>query len=104
MIFGMNQQQLAVRSGQCPLFRYNPGRTDHHKSPFMHDSLRPSVPLTDYISGELRYRGLNVVCPNEVEAILAEARKVINPKWGAHEEMATYNAMDFIPEKASIVH
>ena len=70
----------------------------------MLDSLRPSIPLTDYINGELRYRALNIACPDEAEAILAEAQKVINRKWGVYEEMATHNAMDFIPEKASPVH
>ena len=104
MTCGMNQQQLAVRSGHWPLFRYNPGRTDHHENPFMLDSLRPSIPLTDYIDGELRYRALNIACPDEAEAILAEAQQVINRKWGVYEEMATHNAMDFIPEKASTVH
>nr|WP_286198378.1 thiamine pyrophosphate-dependent enzyme [Salinisphaera sp. G21_0] len=104
MTHGMEQQRLAVRSGHWPLFRYNPGRTEHHENPFELDSLRPSVPLTDYIRGEVRYRALNIACPDEAEAILDEAQKVINRKWGVYEEMATHNAMDFVPEKASAVH
>lgn len=104
MTHGMKQQRLAVRSGHWPLFRYNPGRTELHENPFELDSLRPNVPLTDYIRGEVRYRALNIACPDEAEAILAEAQKVINRKWGVYEEMATHNAMDFVPEKASAIH
>ena len=104
MTHGMEQQRLAVRSGHWPLFRYNPGRTDHHENPFELDSLRPNVPLTDYIRGEVRYRALNIACPDEAGAILEEAQKVINRKWGVYEEMATHNAMDFVPEKVSAVH
>ncbi|OED44937.1 pyruvate:ferredoxin (flavodoxin) oxidoreductase [Endozoicomonas sp. (ex Bugula neritina AB1)] len=104
MTYGMEQQRLAVRSGHWPLFRYNPGRTDFHENPFELDSLRPNVPLTDYIRGEVRYRALSIACPEEAEGILSEAQKVINRKWGVYEEMATHNAMDFVPEKTSAVH
>ncbi|MGI2028024.1 hypothetical protein [Endozoicomonas acroporae] len=104
MTHGMEQQRLAVRSGHWPLFRYNPDRTEHHENPFELDSLRPSVPLAEYIRGEDHYRALNIACPDEAEAILDEAQKVINRKWGVYEKMATHNAMDFVPEKASAVH
>ncbi len=101
---GLEQQKRAVQSGHWPLFRYNPAHTDQNENPFMLDSLRPSIPLKDYIHGEMRYRALNVICPGEAEDILEEAQRVIERKWGVYEEMATHNAMDFVPEKASTIY
>ncbi len=104
MVNGMKQQRLAVRSGHWPLFRYNPALTEQGDNPFILDSLRPSIPLKDYVMGEMRYRMLARSCPDEAEQLLEEAQQVISRKWGVYEEMATHNAMDFVPERASAIH
>lgn len=104
MAQGMQQQRLAVRCGHWPLFRYNPALKAQGDNPFILDSLRPSIPLKDYVKGEMRYRMLARACPDEAEKLLAEAQQVIRRKWGVYEEMATHNAMDFVPERASAIH
>ena len=56
MTKGMDQQYRAVASGYWPLIRYDPVLRADGDNPFLLDSPRPRIPLTDYTSRELRYR------------------------------------------------
>ncbi len=49
MMYGMDQQKLAVQSGYWPLFRYNPDLVKQRKNPLQLDSRPPSVPLQKYM-------------------------------------------------------
>ncbi|PVZ72578.1 pyruvate:ferredoxin (flavodoxin) oxidoreductase [Pelagibaculum spongiae] len=100
---GMRQQKLAVECGHWPLFRYNPSLRDQGLNAFRLDSLRPSVPLKEYINGEMRYRLLTRAAPKEAEGLLQEAQNLIQRKWGVYEEMAVHNSLDFVPEKLATV-
>jgi pyruvate-ferredoxin/flavodoxin oxidoreductase len=44
MMYGLEQQKLAVNSGHWPLWRYNPALALEGKNPFKLDSKAPSVP------------------------------------------------------------
>ncbi len=52
------QQELAVKSGHWPLFRYDPRREEEGQNPLLLDSQRPSVPYREFIKNEPRFRGL----------------------------------------------
>ncbi len=56
MTKGLNQQDLAVKSGMWPLYRYNPELAAKGKSPLSLDSKEASIPLADYMQGENRFR------------------------------------------------
>lgn len=43
------QQDLAVKSGHWPLFRFDPGRIQQGLNPLHLDSAEPSIPYGDYI-------------------------------------------------------
>lgn len=86
---GLHQQQLAVKSGHWPLFRYNPALRDVGDNPFSLDSLRPSIPLEEYRMNEARYQILQRSHPETAAEVTAAAQKVAERKWQLYEELAT---------------
>ena len=61
---GMNNVQAemkkAVDCGLWPLYRYNP---DKAEKPFSLDYKQPSVPVSEFLDGEVRYAGLKIKYP-----------------------------------------
>jgi pyruvate-ferredoxin/flavodoxin oxidoreductase len=92
---GMNQQWLAVNSGHWPLVRYDPAVRAIAGNPFQLDSLRPRVPLGEYLYNELRYRMLRDADPEEAERLLDLAQEAVDQRWQTYEEMATRGADRF---------
>jgi pyruvate-ferredoxin/flavodoxin oxidoreductase len=87
--YGLNQQDLAVASGYWPLLRYDPAMRDVGEAPFRLDSVRPHVPLRDFVYNELRYRALTLSRPDEAEALLAQAQADVDAKYRAYEDFAS---------------
>ena len=52
------QQELAVKTGHWPLFRYDPRREQEGLNPLLLDSPKPSVSYHEFIKNEPRFRGL----------------------------------------------
>ena len=52
------QQELAVKTGHWPLFRYDPRRAQQGQNPLTLDSPKPSVSYREFIKNEPRFRGL----------------------------------------------
>lgn len=88
MTKGLDQQDKAVKSGYWPLLRYNPVLAREGHNPFILDSLRPTLKLSDYTSGELRYRILEHSYPHRARALMADAQRTVSAKWQLYEEMA----------------
>lgn len=95
---GIQQQQLAVKSGYWPLYRYNPALHSSGRNPFLLDSLRPKIDLSEYIYREGRYRSLKDRNPTEALRLLGLAEQVVRQKWSVYEEMATRDVHEFIPD------
>jgi pyruvate-ferredoxin/flavodoxin oxidoreductase len=55
--------QLAVKSGYWPLYRYNPMLAAEGKNPFILDSKEPDGSLQEYLAGEVRYAALQMIFP-----------------------------------------
>ncbi|MCJ7733968.1 MAG: hypothetical protein MUP11_05415, partial [Anaerolineales bacterium] len=89
---GLDQQDLAVKSGTWPLYRYNPDRAEEGKNPLQLDSKAPSIPLVEFAYNELRYRSLLKSNEERAEKLMKQAQKGINNRWSLYEQMA---AMDF---------
>jgi len=72
---GMNEQKKAVQSGRWPLFRYNPALKAQGKNPLTIDSKPPTIPVSDFMNGENRFRALQKTNPEMAERLakLAEA-------------------------------
>ena len=88
MAKGLDQQDLAVKSGIWPLYRYNPDRADEGKNPLQLDSKAPSIPLMEYAYNELRYRSLLKSNEERAEKLMKEAQKEVNKRWSLYEQMS----------------
>ena len=92
---GLGQQYRAVASGYWPLVRYDPMLRAAGGNPFMLDSPRPRIALTDYTQRELRYRSLSNTDPTEAERLGALAQEAVDQRWDTYEEMAARGAHRF---------
>ncbi len=88
MADGLSQQDLAVKSGIWPLFRYNPDRVDEGKNPLQLDSKAPSIPVMEYAYNELRYRSLLKSNEERAEKLMKAAQKEIDKRWSLYEQMS----------------
>jgi len=94
---GLEQQSLAVSSGYWPLIRYNPMLRQIKKNPFVLDSPRPPIPLTEYAYRELRYKDLLRANPEEAGYLMRLAQEIVDLRWQNYENMAKWKAEDFQP-------
>tara|TARA_R110002073_G_scaffold68921_9_gene171133 strand:+ start:10614 stop:14195 length:3582 start_codon:yes stop_codon:yes gene_type:complete len=95
---GLAQQKRAVDSGHWPLIRYNPVLREQGLNPFSLDSLRPSMPLSEYRKHESRFQVLAATNSEEAKRLMSIAQQVSLRKWGVYEEMATRSAQEFHPD------
>jgi pyruvate-ferredoxin/flavodoxin oxidoreductase len=94
---GLNQQKLATASGYWPLIRYNPALRDVGKKPFVLDSPRPHIPLSEYAYNENRYRVLLQTNPEEAEKLMRSAQELVEVRWQTYEHMAKQDPPRFQP-------
>jgi pyruvate-ferredoxin/flavodoxin oxidoreductase len=64
-------------------------------NPFLLDSPRPRIALTDYTRRELRYSALANSDPAEAERLGGLAQLAVRQRWQTYEEMATRPAQRF---------
>jgi pyruvate-ferredoxin/flavodoxin oxidoreductase len=82
------QQNLAVKSGHWPLFRFDPGRIKDGKNPLHLDSAKPSIPYREYIQTETRFSMLWHTHPDNAERFLEQAQKEVNHRYHYYEQLA----------------
>ena len=95
MKLGLDQQYRAVNCGHWPLIRYNPVSRWEGANPFLLDSPRPRLKVTDYIYRELRYKTLLTADPAEAERMAELAQITVDQRWAQYEAMARQPASDF---------
>lgn len=88
---GLTQQQLLVKSGLWPLYRYNPDNATKGKNPLKLDSKAPSIPVSDFAYNEARYRVLTQNDESRAETLLKAAEKDAHARWRLYEQMAEMN-------------
>ncbi len=88
MAKGLNQQKLAVDSGAVLLYRYDPRLAAEGKSPLQIDSKPPSIPLSDFIYTENRYRMLQQADPATAARLLAAAQADVQARWQMYQHLA----------------
>ncbi|MBW1792131.1 MAG: pyruvate:ferredoxin (flavodoxin) oxidoreductase, partial [Deltaproteobacteria bacterium] len=91
-----HQQDLAVKSGLWPLYRYNPNRIKERKNPLQLDSKAPSVPFKDFAYNEVRFNSLLRSDEKRAEKLMKSAQKSIDERWALYKQMAE---MDYSLEK-----
>jgi pyruvate-ferredoxin/flavodoxin oxidoreductase len=92
---GLQQQYNAVASGHWPLIRYDPMVRASNGNPFLLDSPRPRLQLSEYRKGELRFRSLSNSDPAEAERLTDLAQQTVQQRWQVYEDMATRSAAEF---------
>ncbi|MEL7043987.1 MAG: thiamine pyrophosphate-dependent enzyme, partial [Pseudomonadota bacterium] len=86
------QQDLAVKSGHWPLFRFNPKRQEKGQNPLQLDSRAPSVPYRQYMESETRFAMLWNSHPDTAETLAREAQAEIDQRFRHYQQLA---AMDW---------
>jgi len=78
---GMEQQDLAVKSGYWPLYRFDPRRIDEDKNPLQLDSRAPKIKFKEYAYNENRYKILDRTNPKAAAEFMKEAQEVVDHRW-----------------------
>lgn len=85
---GFQEQKKAVTSGHWPLYRFDPRKIDEGKNPLQLDSKPPSLPLEEYMYGEIRFRSLKQADPERADRLLAEARRDVLGRYHIYQQLA----------------
>jgi pyruvate-ferredoxin/flavodoxin oxidoreductase len=83
----MKRQDLAVRTGYWPLFRYHPAEAAGTQ-PFRLDSKAPSLPLRDMLSTEGRFSMLERSDPERSAMLREQLQREITERWHYYEQLA----------------
>jgi pyruvate-ferredoxin/flavodoxin oxidoreductase len=97
------QQDLAVKSGHWPLFRFDPKRIGLGQNPLHLDSAEPSIPYRDFVQSETRFSMLWQTHPEDAERFLQQAQQEVKHRyqyykqlseldWGDHTSVAAVKA------------
>lgn len=79
MAHGADEQDFAVKSGYWPLFRYNPMKPKGER--MVVDSKEPSIPLSEFMYHENRFKIIKAKDPELAERFLHQAEDARNAKW-----------------------
>ena len=85
---GLEQQQLAVKSGAWPLYRFDPRRTTEHLAPLQLDSKDPTVSLASYQRIETRFHAAARLDPARYERLMAQAEREVADRWAVYRYLA----------------
>jgi pyruvate-ferredoxin/flavodoxin oxidoreductase len=82
------EEELAVKSGYWPLYRYNPQLVKEGKNPFSLDCKKPDGSLRQFLEGEIRYASLRKTFPEEAERLHAMLDEWVNTRYEHLARMA----------------
>jgi pyruvate-ferredoxin/flavodoxin oxidoreductase len=82
------QQELAVKSGHWPLFRYQPARAAEGRNPLQLDSAEPSIPYRAFVETETRFSMLWQTHPEAAEAFLEQAQREVRERYHYYRQLA----------------
>jgi len=92
---GCSQQDLAVKSGFWPLYRFDPRRIAKGEAPLKLDSKDPTVTFNDFIKKENRFRMLAKSHPDEAVRLAEMGQRFIERKWTElkHKAQLSYDVV-----------
>ncbi len=96
---GLTNEEMAVKSGHWPLYRYNPELAEQGKNPLQLDSKAPSISFKDFAYAENRFRSLLGSHKDRADMLLALGQQDCDRRWKLYKQLA---AMDYSddPENA----
>ena len=88
MLYNQRQQELAVKSGHWPLFRFDPRQAETGANPFKLDSAAPSQPIRAFMESETRFAMLQRSHPEAAQRFLEQAQQDAERRFRMYQEMA----------------
>jgi len=88
MTKGLEEQKKAVQSGHWLLYRFDPRRTDNGENPLSFDSRELTLPLSDYVYNENRYKILKKAKPEESEKLIEHAQENVKRRYNLYKNLA----------------
>jgi pyruvate-ferredoxin/flavodoxin oxidoreductase len=88
MLYNQRQQELAVKSGHWPLFRFDPRLEAAGANPFKLDSAAPSQPVKAFMESETRFAMLQRSHPEAAQRFLEQAQQEADRRFKAYQDMA----------------
>jgi len=89
--YGMQQQQRAVASGIWPLYRYDPRKLALGEPPLTLDAKPPSLPVSEYMSNETRFRMVQKMHPERFHELSRRAQELTRLRVATYRHMAELN-------------
>jgi pyruvate-ferredoxin/flavodoxin oxidoreductase len=86
------EEDLAVKSGYWPLYRYNPQLVKEGKNPLILDYKKPDGSLKQFLEGEIRYASLKKTFPQEAERLHATLDEWVNSRYEHFARLAGFGA------------
>ncbi len=97
MLYNQRQQELAVKSGHWPLFRFDPRLAEAGGNPFKLDSAAPSQPIKAFMESETRFAMLQRSHPEAAQHFVAQAQQEAERRFKAYQDMAQGHADETKP-------
>jgi pyruvate-ferredoxin/flavodoxin oxidoreductase len=88
------QQDMAVKSGHWPLFRFDPKRIQQGLNPLHLDSAEPSMPYREFVQSETRFSMLWQTHPQDAERFLAQAQQEVNHRYRYYKQLSELDWSD----------
>ncbi|MFH2049907.1 MAG: pyruvate:ferredoxin (flavodoxin) oxidoreductase, partial [bacterium] len=85
---GLEQEDMAVKSGHWLLYRYNPDLIDQGKNPLILDSKEPTISFEQYAYSENRYRSLKAKDPERAKRLVELGQVDCNRRWRLYSQLA----------------
>jgi len=82
------QQDLAVKSGHFPLYRFDPRLAWDGKNPLQLDSKEPEIELSDFMKTETRFSHLSRIDPEAAKRLAAEAQVDVTARFKHYKQLA----------------
>ncbi|WP_298604140.1 pyruvate:ferredoxin (flavodoxin) oxidoreductase [Zoogloea sp.] len=92
MLYNQRQQEMAVKTGHWPLFRFDPRLADSGANPFKLDSAPPSQPIKAFMDSETRFAMLARSHPEAAERLAAAAQAEADQRYKAYQALAAAHA------------
>ncbi len=88
MLYNQRQQEMAVKSGHWPLFRFDPRLAETGGNPFRLDSAVPSQPIKAFMESETRFAMLARSHPDAAQQFLEQAQRDAERRFKTYQDMA----------------
>jgi pyruvate-ferredoxin/flavodoxin oxidoreductase len=94
LMYGAEQQKLAVESGYWPLFRYDPRRLAMGEPALQLDSAEPKTHLADFARNETRFRMVEQADAARFRDLLKSAEQSLSRRYAFYQRMAAATEMN----------